>query len=222
EFIRLACHDKLNVKIITTHGGFVGGDGSLHDALEDLSLMSTLPNLTVLIPSDQIELLEILKYVFFNEGPFYVRLPRASFPKIHDNSYVFKPGIPDIIKQGTDICLIGTGYGSTIGLEAANVLEKELEISIMVINMPCIKPFKENFLINEIKNTSGVIVIEEHNIYCGFGSIIARSLSRKCPKLISCVGVQDLFGQSGKRDDLLKFYGLTVNSIRDQIKSLIK
>ncbi|MDX1798701.1 MAG: transketolase family protein, partial [Candidatus Lokiarchaeia archaeon] len=83
EFIRFACHDNLNIKIITTHGGIVGEDGSTHNALEDFSLMTSLPNLTVLVPSDNIELVKILEYALNTEGPFYVRLPRDSFPKIH-------------------------------------------------------------------------------------------------------------------------------------------
>ena len=92
EFIRLASHDNLNVKIITTHGGIVGEDGSTHNALQDLSLMSTLPNLNVLVPVDNIELVEMLEFAFNMEGPFYIRLPRDSFPKIHDEDYKFYIG----------------------------------------------------------------------------------------------------------------------------------
>ena len=109
EFIRVACHDKLNVKIITTHGGIVGEDGSTHNAFEDLSLMSILPNLTVLLPADNVELIHILKYAFETTGPFYIRLPRTSFPKIHDDHYKFTLGEPDVLIDGNDICLIGTG-----------------------------------------------------------------------------------------------------------------
>jgi len=83
EFIRLACHDNLNLKIIVTHGGLVGEDGSTHNALEDLSIMSTLPNLTILVPADRIELVQMLEYALNTNGPFYIRLPRGSFPKIH-------------------------------------------------------------------------------------------------------------------------------------------
>ena len=99
EFIRFAAHDNLNYKIITTHGGLVGEDGSTHNSLEDISLMATLPNMNILIPSDNIELVEILKHTFESEGPFYVRLPRGSFPKIHDDTYKFHLGKPDIIKE---------------------------------------------------------------------------------------------------------------------------
>ena len=89
EFIRLACHDNLNIKIITTHAGIVGEDGSTHHALEDLSLMSSLPNLTILCPADDIELVSMLEYSFKYEGPIYIRLPRGSFPRIHNKDYKY-------------------------------------------------------------------------------------------------------------------------------------
>ncbi|MFX1257989.1 MAG: transketolase family protein [Promethearchaeota archaeon] len=222
EFIRLACHDKLNVKIITTHGGFVGEDGSTHNALEDLSLMTTFPNLTVLIPADNIELVKILEYAFKTEGPFYIRLPRNSFPIIHDDNYVFSLGKLDVIKDGDDICLIGTGYGTFLGLNSAHMIEDQLKISVKVINLPSIKPIDKNQLITEIKNVKGIVVIEEHNIYCGFGSILARLISENNPTPIRFVGVEDSFGQSGKRKTLLKAYGLNTKNVIKNVNNLLK
>ncbi len=221
EFIRLVCHDNLNIKIITTHGGFVGEDGSTHNALEDLSLMATLPNLTVLIPSDNIELIKILEFAFNTKGPFYIRLPRGSFPKIHNKNYNFILGKPDILKEGDDICLIGTGYGSVLAFQSALNIEKELNISIKIINFPSIKPIDEKALIDEIINIKGIIVIEEHNIYCGFGSIIARIISKHNPKIIKFIGIDNSFGQSGKRETLLDAFNLNEKGIIKQIKKLI-
>lgn len=221
EFIRFACHDSLSVKIITTHGGIVGEDGSTHNALEDFSLMTSLPNLTVLVPSDNIELTKILEYVFKTEGPFYIRLPRGSFPKIHDDNYNFIIGKPDILKEGKDICLIGTGYGSVLAFESASNIEKELNLSIKVINLPTVKPIDEKSLLNEIKETKGIVVLEEHNIYCGFGSIIARIISKKYPKIIRFIGINNIFGQSGKRETVLNAYGLNKQELVRQIKKII-
>ncbi len=222
EFIRFACHDNLNIKIIVTHGGFVGEDGSTHNALEDLSLMASLPNLNVLIPSDNYELQQILEYTVNNNGPFYIRLPRGSFPKIHDEKYQFKLGIPDVIKDGNDICLIGTGFGSNLAFNSVAELEKELEISIKVINLPTIKPIETDALIKEISDINGVIIIEEHNIYCGFGSILARIISENHPTLMSFIGVNNSFGESGRRERLLDAYGLNKRNIANKIKSLLK
>jgi transketolase len=222
EFIRFACHDKLNVKIVTTHGGFVGEDGSTHNALEDLSLMSTLPNLTILIPSDNIELLKILEYSLNHNGPFYIRLPRGSFPKIHKEDYKFLIGKPDIIKQGDDICLIGNGFGTVLATNSVSDLEKKLNISIKIINLPSIKPIKPIPLIQEIKKMKGIIVIEEHNIYCGFGSILARIISENYPIPMKFIGVNNSFGQSGKKEMLLDAYGLNEKKIDEIIQELLK
>ena len=222
EFIRMACHDNLNVKIITTHGGFVGEDGSTHNSLEDISLMATLPNMTVLVPMDNIELEKMFKTVIDSNGPFYVRLPRGSFPIIHDNNYEFNLGQPDVLKDGNDICLIGTGYGSILAYISAPQLEEELDCSIKVINLSTIKPIDENQLIKEVENMKGIITFEEHNLYCGFGSILARIISEKNPIQMKFVGVDNSFGQSGKRKQLLDAYGLNYQNVKEQVQDLLK
>ncbi len=221
EFIRLACHDNLNVKIITTHGGFVGPDGSTHNALEDLSLMATLPNLNVLIPSDSIELVQMLEYAFNTNEPFYIRLPRGSFPKIHDEDYKFYIGKVDILKDGDDICLIGTGFGSTLAYKNALKIEKKLKISLKIINLPSIKPINKRLLIKEIKDMKAIIVLEEHNIYCGFGSILARIISENHPLPMRFIGVDDTFGESGKREVVLNAYGLNEKIISEKVQDLL-
>ena len=221
EFIRLACHDKINLKIITTHSGFIGEDGSTHNALEDLSLMATLPNLTLLIPSDNIELVQILKYAFNIVGTFYIRLPRGSFPQIHNKNYKFSLGRPDILKEGEDICLIGTGYGSILAIQLVPKIEKKLNISIKVINLPCIKPIDSDVLVKEAKGAKGIVIMEEHNLYCGFGSIIARIFSEKSPLPMRFIGVRDTFVQSGKKNVLLDSYGFNEKTLINQVKSLL-
>ncbi len=222
EFIRMACHDKLNVKIITTHSGFVGEDGSTHNSLEDISLMATLPNMTVLVPMDNIELENMFKIVIDSNGPFYVRLPRGSFPIIHDKNYRFKVGQSDILKDGNDICLIGTGYGSILAYFSAPQIEEELDCSIKVINLSTIKPIDENQLIREIKDFKGIAIIEEHNLYCGFGSILARIISEKNPIQMKFLGVNNSFGQSGKRKQQLDAYGLSYDNVKEKIQELLE
>ena len=222
EFIRLAAHDNLNIKIITTHSGFVGKDGSTHHALEDLSLMSTLPNLKVLIPLDNIELTQMLEYSIKTDGPFYVRLPRGSLPQIHESNYHFSIGKPEILKEGKDICLIGTGYGSSLGYYTAPVIKEKFNINVKVLNLSSTKPIDEKELINQIKNCKGIVIIEEHNIYCGFGSILSRIISKHIPIIMKYVGVQNTFGQSGTRESLLNSYGLNKNAIIKQVKSLLE
>ncbi|MFX0032333.1 MAG: transketolase family protein [Candidatus Hodarchaeota archaeon] len=221
EFIRMACHDNLNVKIITTHGGIVGEDGSTHNALEDISLMSILPNLTVLVPSDSIELIQMLEYAFRMHGPVYIRLPRASFSNIHEENYNFLLGEPDILKEGSDYCLIGMGYGSALAVTNATIFEEELNCSIKVINLSSIKPINEERLFNEVESMKGIVVIEEHNIYCGFCSIIARILSQKQSLPMKFLAINDSFIQSGSREKLLDAYGLNITNIKDKLLELI-
>ena len=221
EFIRLACHDNLNLKIITTHGGFVGKDGSTHHALEDLSLMSALNNLTVLVPSDNIELKSILEVALNTEGPFYIRLPRGSFPTIHSENYQFKLDRLDVIKEGQDLCLIGSGYGSVFSVNHVKKLEKELGISIKIINLSQIKPINKALLQKEIQHMKGAIVIEEHNTYVGVGAIVSQALSEKSPLPLRFIGIYDSYGQSGDREKLLDYYGLNYQNLLTQIKNLM-
>lgn len=221
EFIRLACHDNLNVKIVTTHAGFVGEDGSTHNALEDLSLMAILPNMSILVPLDHVELKEMLKFAIQNQGPFYIRLPRNSSPQIHNSDYKFELGKPEIIKKGKEICLIGTGFGGTLAYQSAERLEKELGVSLKIINLSSVKPININELKDQVKDLKGVIIIEEHNLYCGIGSIVARILSENVNLPLRFIGIENSFGQSGKRDVLLDKYGLNFESLKGKVKSLL-
>ena len=222
EFIRLACHDNLNIKIITTHGGIVGEDGSSHNALEDISLMATLPNLNVIVPADNIELLQILEFAFNTNGPFYIRLPRGSLPKIHDENYTFRMGDPEVIREGTDICIIGTGFGTSLALNSVSRIEKRCGISIKIINQSTVKPLNHNALINELENIKGIIIIEEHNVYCGFGSIIAKIISEYNPIPMKFVGIENSFCGSGKRELVLDKYGLNMKNIQNKIERILK
>jgi len=222
EFIRMACHDNLNIKIITTHGGFVGEDGSSHNALEDISIMATIPNISVLIPADNIELISMLKYVFNNEGPYYIRIPRDNFPIIHNGKYNFSLNKIDVIKQGNDICFIGCGYCTYLALKAAQEIEKKYNFSIKVINLSCVKPINSEALLKKLNDIKGIMVIEEHNIYCGIGSIVSRILSESRPLPMRFIGVNESFGKSGTRMENLDYYGINLNNIERQTKLLIK
>ncbi len=222
EFMRLACHDKLDIKFITTHGGLVGKDGSTHHALEDLSLTCALPNLNILIPADIIELKKMMDFSIEKKGPFYIRLPREEYPIIHSDSYQFKLGVPDLLKEGKDICLIGLGYGTHLALESARLLEKKENISVKVLNLSSIKPIREDILILEIKNMKGIVVIEEHNVYCGVGSILSRIISTRDPKPMQFVGVNDNFSQSGEKSVLLRNAGLNIDNVIEKVKQLLK
>ncbi len=222
EFIRMTCHDNLNVKFITTHAGFVGEDGSSHNALEDLSLMATLPNMQVLVPADNIELESMLKYALNTNGPFYLRLPRGSFPNVHEQDYEYSSEKIDVIKKGTDLCIIGVGYGTSLAKEFLSKLEKEFNISIKLINLSTIKPILKGELIKDLNQISKILIIEEHNLYCGVSSIISRMLTERAPKYIKSIGITETYGESGKRDLILDKYGFNLKNIEKKIESLLK
>ena len=193
EFIRLACHDNLNLKIVATHGGVVGEDGSTHNALEDISLMASIPNINILIPSDNIELTQILGHAVNNYGPYYIRLPRGTFPLLHNDDYKFSIGKPDILNDGDDICLIGCGFGTVLAMNSIPKIKKKFNLSIKVINLPTIKPIDNKEFIKEIKKTNGAIIIEEHNIYCGVGSILSKIIAEYNPIPREFICVDDSF-----------------------------
>jgi transketolase len=222
EFIRMACHDNLNIKFITTHAGIVGEDGSSHNALEDLSITASLPHLNILVPCDNIELQSMLEFGLNAKGPFYIRLPRSFLPHIHKQSYKYSKNQIDVIKEGKDLCIIGTGYGSSLGYNNISKLEEEFNISIKLINLSTIKPIPIEKLQEETKNINKILVIEEHNIYCGITSIIARILSSKDQKLIESIGIRNTFGQSGEREKILNKHGFNLENIIKNIKSLLE
>lgn len=221
EFIRMACHDNLNIKFITTHAGFVGEDGSSHNALEDISLMATLPNMNILIPADNIELEKMLAFALEKQGPFYIRLPRVSFPRIHDKEYVYSQEEIDVIKEGKDLSIIGIGCGISFANQHISKIEKEFNISIKMINLSTIKPLPEKDLIQVLRDIKKILVIEEHNLFCGITGILARIFSEKTPKNIKAIGVHESFGESGKREAIMQKYGFNRTNLTNKIQALL-
>ena len=207
------CYPKLNVKICATHAGLtVGADGGSHQAIEDISLMRTLPNMTVINPADAKEAEAAVLAAIDYQGPVYIRLGRAETKDIHDDSYHFEWGKAEVLRQGSDVSIFATGIMTAKALDAAEMLAKQ-GIQAEVINVHTIKPLDEETVIASAKKTGKVVTAEEHSIIGGLGSAVAEVLARQCPTKQVFVGVQDSFGESGSPDDLLKKYGLTAEAI---------
>lgn len=214
------CYPNFNVKIVGTHGGItVGEDGATHQALEDISLMRGLPNMQVFVPADSKECEEIIKYAAGHEGPMYIRIPRGNTVDIFDESYNFDINKASIIEKGPDIALFTNGETLSQALIAAEELKAE-NISVSIINVPTIKPLDINTVINCAKETKFVITVENHSIYGGLGSAICETLSEHYPTKIYRIGVNDVFGQSGTSEELMRFYKLDANSLKTKIKEL--
>ena len=207
------CYPKLNVKICATHAGLtVGADGGSHQAIEDISLMRTLPNMTVINPADAKEAEAAVLAAIDYQGPVYIRLGRAETKDIHDDSYHFEWGKAEVLRQGSDVTIFATGIMTAKALDAAEKLAKQ-GVQAEVINVHTIKPLDEETVIASAKKTGKVVTAEEHSIIGGLGSAVAEVLARQCPTKQAFVGVQDSFGESGSPDDLLEKYGLTTEAI---------
>jgi len=222
EIIRNSvAYPKLNVKIAATHAGLtVGEDGATHQALEDISLMRSLPNMVVLCPADAVETKKCIYKAAEYNGPVYIRLGRSKVPVIFDDSYNFEIGKGVQLKDGKDVTIIATGVMVAKALEAAEELEKE-NISARVINISTIKPIDKDIIIKASKETKGIITVEEHNIIGGLGSAVAEVLAENSPTYMIRIGAMDTFGESGDGDELLDKYGLNAKNIVEKAKKLL-
>ena len=216
------CYPKLNVKICATHAGLtVGEDGASHQAIEDLSLMRSIPNMTVICPADAIETAAAIKAISEYNGPCYVRLGRAAVNIINDkDTYEFKIGKGVTLADGNDVTIVATGIMVDVALEAKEELNKE-GINARVINIHTLKPIDKEILVKAAKETGAIVTVEEHNVIGGLGSAVAEVLTEEIPVPVIKVGVQDVFGESGLPDQLLKAYGLTANNVVEKVKKAI-
>lgn len=216
------CYPNLNVKICATHAGLtVGEDGASHQSIEDIALMRSLPNMTVICPSDAVETEAAIKAVAEYNGPCYVRLGRAGVPVINDNAdYKFEVGKAVTLREGKDAAIIATGIMVDAALEAYNALSEE-GIKVRVINVHTIKPIDKETIIKAARETGAVITAEEHSIIGGLGSAVCEVLSENQPTPVVRVGVKDTFGESGKPEELLKAYGLTGADIVKAVKKAL-
>jgi len=213
---------RLNVKIVSTHAGVtVGEDGASHQALEDLALICSLPGFTVIVPADAIETARVVEAVANHVGPCYVRLPRAKLPNVNGADYRFEIGKAVIIRPGKDVTVIAIGVMVSRALEAAGELAKE-GIDCRVLNMPTLKPIDEAAVVKAAGETGAIVTAEEHQEHGGLGSIVARIVARRHPVPMEFVAVKDVFGMSGKPEELLERYGLTSEDIVKAVREATK
>lgn len=216
------CYPKLNVKIAATHAGLtVGEDGASHQSVEDIAIMRSIPNMTVICPADDVETMAAVKAASEYYGPVYIRLGRSSVPTINDRpEYKFEIGKAVLLKEGKDVSIFATGIMVSEALKAAEELQKE-GIDAEVINIHTIKPIDEEAVVSSVKKTKAAVTCEEHNIIGGLGSAVCEVLSEKCPAVVKRVGIKDTFGESGKPAELLKKYGLTKDEIVKAAKEAV-
>ncbi|MCI9087218.1 MAG: transketolase family protein [Clostridia bacterium] len=212
------CYPRLNVKICATHAGLtVGEDGATHQMLEDLSLVRTLPNMTVICPSDDTQTRWVIEEVSNIEGPVYVRLARAATPVIYDKNQRFEIGKMIQLGEGTDATVFATGVMVAESLKAQAELAEE-GINIRVVDVHTIKPIDREMIVKCAKETKKIITIEDHSIIGGLGSAVCEVLSEEYPTKVVRMGMKDQFGRSGKAEQLLEYFKMDSQSIIEEVK----
>ncbi|MCI9626866.1 MAG: transketolase family protein [Clostridia bacterium] len=214
------CYANLNVKIGATHAGIsVGEDGGSHQAIEDISLMRSIPNMTVINPADSVEARAAVEAAILHNGPVYLRFGRLATPVIYDaENYTFELGKGKQLRDGSDVAIIATGLMVPEALDAADTLAQE-GIHARVIDIHTIKPIDKDIIVKAAKETSFIVTAEEHSIIGGLGSAVAEVLCENAPAKLLRIGVQDEFGRSGDPYVLLKEYGLSAENIVRQVKT---
>jgi transketolase len=204
---------NLDVKIIGTHGGVtVGEDGATHQALDEVSLMRILPNMTVIVPADAIEAYKATKKASEYKGPVYIRLGRNPAPILTKKDDPFEIGKGILYRDGKDVTIIACGH-SLYEAKKAHEKLKSQGIEARVINLHTPKPLDEEILLKAARETGAFVTVEEHTIFGGMGGAVCEFVSQNCPIPVKMLGIRDQFGQSGAPLELLKHFNLTTDDV---------
>lgn len=211
-------YPNLNVKIAATHAGItVGEDGATHQALEDISLMRSMPNMMVLSPSDDVQAHFLIEEAIKHDGPVYIRLARPATDDIYSMNSKFEFGKGIQHGNGTDASIFATGVTVSEAIKAQKELEKE-GINVRVIDIHTIKPIDKEIIVKSAKETKKIITVEDHSVIGGLGSAVSEVLCEEYPAKVTKLGIQDEFGKSGKWNELMEYYKITAKYIIEEVK----
>ena len=217
------CYPNINVVILASHGGLMtGADGATHIAVEDVAIMRSLPNMTVVEPSDAICAKKLVKLSLEYKGPLYIRFPKGETPVINDEeSYIVKIGKGNIIKKyGSDAAIIVMGWLLSKAILAADILKKD-GINVTVAEIHTVKPIDRNLITMLAKNCKGIVTVEDHSIIGGLGSAVAETVTESCPTRIKRIGILDMFGESGTPEELYEKNHMEVVDIVKAVKDIL-
>lgn len=215
-------YSKMNVKVCATHAGLtVGEDGGSHQSIEDISLMRSVPNMTVVVPADGVSTARALFALYELKGPAYLRLGRPAVPVLYGEDSPFEIGTANILRPGGDVAIIACGIMVSKALEAAEQLAEE-NIQAAVVDMHTLKPLDEEVIIQMARTSGAILTVEEHSIIGGLGSAVCETVCAHHPVPVMRMGVNDVFGQSGEPDQLLDHYGLNVEKIVKNVRVLLR
>ncbi len=219
--VRMAvAQPNLNVKLVASHSGIITGeDGASAQALEDLSLMLSLPNFRVIVPADVVEAEQAIEAAAKNDGPFYIRTVRPKIPVIYDNGHRLELGKWHTLRPGSDVTVIAVGVLVKAALDAAELLAQE-GVSCRVLNAASLKPADTEAILAAAE-TGAIITAEDHQVHGGLGSLVAQTAARHRPVPIAFLGMQDCYGVSGRWDELLVHFHLTPQAIAEAAREVI-
>jgi transketolase len=213
----------LNVKLVVSHAGLsVGPDGGSHQQIEDIAIMRVIPNFRVFVPADTIAVSKLTRLMVNEYGPFYMRMARSNTPVVHSESQDFQIGKGITIREGSDCTIVACGITVRMALEAAELLQQD-GISCRVLDMFSVKPIDDELLEKAARETGYIVTCEEHNVLGGMGSAVTESVSERYPIPIKRIGVQDIFGESARDNEvplLLEKHGITSFNMIKQVKEI--
>ena len=216
------CYPHLNVKIACSHGGVTpANDGASHQAIEDMGILRTIPNMTVIMPADYHSARKLVRAAAEFDGPVYLRFTRDAVPVIYDETEEFEIGKAKQLRAGSDVAIIANGDTVRLALEAAEVLAAQ-GVEARVLDMHTIKPLDTEAVMDCIENIGRIVTVEDHNILNGLGSAVCELAAETGRGKVKRLGIQDQFGMSAPYERLLAMNGVTVENIVDSAKALMK
>ena len=216
------CYPHLNVKIACSHGGVTpANDGASHQAIEDMGILRTIPNMTVIMPADYHSARKLVRAAAEFDGPVYLRFTRDAVPVIYDETEEFEIGKAKQLRAGSDVAIISNGDTVRLALEAAEVLAAQ-GVEARVLDMHTIKPLDEAAVLDCINSIGRIVTVEDHNILNGLGSAVCEVAAEMGKGIVKRVGIQDQFGQSAPYERLLAMNGVTVENITEIAETLVK
>lgn len=216
------CYTNLNVKIACSHGGLTpANDGASHQAVEDMGVLRTLPNMTVIQPADYVSARKLVRAAAETEGPMYLRFTRDAVPVIYDEDASFTIGKANLLREGADVALIAVGDTVRLALEAAESLAAQ-GISSRVLDMHTIKPLDNDAVDACIRDIGRIVTVEDHSIFNGLGSAVCERVAEAGRGIVCRIGIQDCFGESAPYERLLARNGITAENIAQNALSLVR
>ncbi len=214
-------YSKANVRICGMSSGMAYGQlGPTHHSIEDIAWTRILPNLTVIVPADDVETAAVMRYSLHHQGPMFLRISRIPVPRVHRDDYEFRLGKAVVLREGTDVTIITNGVLVGRALEAAHLLEEEGK-SARVLNMSTIKPLDDAAILDAARTTKGIVTAEEGLAAGGLGSAVAEVLALRHPTPMRILGLQDVFAPTGSAEFLLEHFNLTAAGMRDAVMELM-